>query len=195
MLVRRDRHRFARQRRLVDAQLAGVHELGVRGDTVAGCEQEQVPGHDVLGRDLDRIAVPADADAEREDPAEGRHRLLGAVLLGEREAGVDRDHHHDRHGERRGPAELGQHRGQPQQQRQRVDHLVEQLAPPRTPAAADQLVRPVGDQPAPGLPVAQPLAAAAQVTQQPLERFLGVHVAIAPRRAGSWSVPNDPDPS
>ncbi len=106
-----DRVRLARQGRLVDAELVGDEEVGVRRHPVAGSEQEHVARNDVLARDLGRHAVAADTNAGREHAAERLDGPLGPVFLDEREDRVDEDDGDDRRreleaGPRRAPGEL-----------------------------------------------------------------------------------------
>ncbi len=52
-----DRHRLARQRRLVGRETRGLHDAQVGGDRVAGFDEEHVARHEVLRREYARVTV------------------------------------------------------------------------------------------------------------------------------------------
>lgn len=132
---------------LVDAEITGRDKVSVRGNAVTGREQQQVTGNDRLVLDLDRLAVSPHADAERQHPAQRRHRLLGPVLLDKREHGVDHDHGHNRRGELRRPGDKRKQRARPEQQREELDEVCEKPAELGGPFRLGDRVRPRRRQP------------------------------------------------
>ena len=159
---------LAGQRRLVDAQVVSRDELRIGSHLVAGREQEHVAGHDLLAVDRDRNAVPADANLERQHESKGFDRPFRSVLLHEREDGVHHDDHHDRHGELGKPADQRERRARPEEQREQVHEVCDDLTQVRGPLGLRERVRPDFCEPLLGLGRRQP-----------------VHGRRRPRRRGS----------
>ena len=96
-------------------------------------QKDHVAGHDVLGREHDGCAVRAASYLVRKQSLQRRHRLLGAVLLPEREGAVDENHGDD--GSRKHRHSLTRHltvgderqeRSDPQQAGEEVGELREE---------------------------------------------------------------------
>ena len=93
-----DRHRFAGQRRLVDAQRGGLDETEVGRHFRAGLQPHDVAddqvrcGHFAARRAADHVRVRSGQRSQR------RHCLLGAPLLREAEDGIEHDDREDRAG-------------------------------------------------------------------------------------------------
>ena len=88
-------------------------------------------------------------------------RPLGLLLLHEREQRVEDDHRDDRAGEDGGARDEREGCGEPEQKRQRVDELLDELSRPASLGSAPELVRAVCDEPARGLAGRKALADAA----------------------------------
>ena len=116
------RQRLAAERRQVDLDAPG-EQSRVRRDAVALLDHQHVSWHQPRG--LDRLLLLRRAAPSRSPAGSGQRldRSLGLQLLGEREARVDQDHHDDRDGDRDDPRRPGQRRGDPEEQRERVDEL------------------------------------------------------------------------
>jgi hypothetical protein len=150
------RHRLTGQRGLVGGEVHRVQQHGIGGNPVAFGQQRQVTAYDVPTGDADLDPVAHDEGTRRGQVAQGRERVLGLVLLVDR----DRDHHdHERH--QQGAVEwLGEEEvdgaGHEQQQQHRLtDHhprLLEQVALP----SRRELVRSIDLEPTRGFLGAQP---------------------------------------
>ena len=141
-----DRDGLAGERRLVDREVHAVQQRGVGRHPVALGEQDDVAAHDVAPGDAYLPAVADDERTRRGEIAERGERVLGLVLLVDR----DRDHHDDeRHQdgavERLGEQEVDGSRAE-QQEQHRLAHDVPRLLQQVALLRGGQLVRPVGGQ-------------------------------------------------
>jgi hypothetical protein len=143
------------------------------GTRIARLELDDVPRHQFGGRDVARVALAHRPHAARQQALQGGQGLFRAVLLPEREHGVDDDD--GDHDQRQGVHARGrvepvceprQSRGQPQHPGEEVRELVGQQA--KLAGSLDPLddVRPELAEANPGVRVRQPLGAAAQLLQR-----------------------------
>jgi len=102
-----------------------VHHLQsqIGRDAIALTQEHRVASDDVGGRDLRLHAVPQDGHAPRQQVPQALSRMLGALLLHEREHAVQ--HHDDEHrdAELGHPGDEGKAPGHPEQQGEEVEHL------------------------------------------------------------------------
>ena len=91
--------------RLVHGELGPEHQLEIGADPVAGLEQDQVSDDQLFGRNADPSPVASDEDRSRKQALQALTGLVGAMLLDEREAAVEKDHHDDGERELRHPAD------------------------------------------------------------------------------------------
>ncbi|MNV65292.1 hypothetical protein D3C71_1579820 [compost metagenome] len=89
------RQRFAGEHGLVDAQLATVDQAQVGRYAVAGFEQDDVSGHQLLGRQRMANPVAAHSAVEGQQLADRAHGLFGLALLDEAHQCVDYHHAED----------------------------------------------------------------------------------------------------
>src|SRR5690606_23187711 len=81
-----------RERGLVDAQFGGGEQPAVRGDGLAGLEDDDVARHELARVDLGGAAVAHDGRARDLELEQRLHRLARAQLGEEAERGVDEQH-------------------------------------------------------------------------------------------------------
>ena len=152
-----DRHGFAGQARLCDAQRGGGQQSAVGGDGVALAEHDDIAGDDLGGVHAHDLAVTQHRGLRGSHLGERGHGLFGAGLLNIAEHGVDDQdqHDHDRIERQRfaafgsggrvhaldEPRDRGDHGGGQQQVDQRVLELGQELLPLRHRRRAGQLVR------------------------------------------------------
>jgi hypothetical protein len=129
------RTRLTGQRRQVDLELDFDEQPAIGADAIPGGQQHHVPGDNLLGGDLARMAVAAHAHPLGQDPPQRLDRPFGAVLLGETEDSVDDDHRDDRDRQRRHAAEQCQRRPGPQQQREQIGEVAREARDPVGPLA------------------------------------------------------------
>ncbi len=139
------RHRLAGERRCVDLDRPR-EESGIRRDPLPLFDQQDVTGDQPGSLDGLLLAVAENLRVRREILLERLDRALGLSLLEEREPGVQHDHDDDRDRDRLDPSEHRQHGRGPEQQRQRMHELMEELSYQAMATAASQLVRTVHDQ-------------------------------------------------
>ena len=84
-----DRDALAGEGALLDLQRRGDDHPAVGRDAVAGIDQHDVAGHDLVGRDLRHLTVPPHLGDRLHHLAEGRCRRLGLPLLVVAEPGVE----------------------------------------------------------------------------------------------------------
>jgi hypothetical protein len=86
-------HRFglAREGGLLDLGASSLQDAHVRGNAVAGLEQDDVPGHEFPGGQFRFLAVPEDYGGRREHAPDGLHGLFRLAFLNEPDQGVDQD--------------------------------------------------------------------------------------------------------
>ena len=159
-----DRHAFAGQRRFVGLQVGLLDDAGIGRDLVAGLDQHDVAGHDVVGGDPLALAVAHHGRFRRGQRHQRAHRFLGARFLDEAEQGVQHD---DRQDDDRliGQGALARilqqpfdHRdddGDQQDDHQEILELLEQAPPPGRFRRALQPVAAHGGQAPLGLGLAQ----------------------------------------
>ena len=87
LLGRRDA--LAGERGLVDLEGRRGEDPRVRGDEVAGLDVDDVARDELVHRELDEIAVPADLDLDDHHPLEGRRARLRLALLVHRHPRVE----------------------------------------------------------------------------------------------------------
>ena len=146
------RHALAGQGRFVGLKIRRFDEPGVGRDLVAGFDQDDVAGNDVMGCDPLSLAVANDGGFRRGQRHQGPHGLLGARLLDEAEHRVQDDDRHDddRLVGKRGLARVLQQpfdnrddRRDQQNDHQEILELLQQPLPPRRFRRTLQPVRPV----------------------------------------------------
>ena len=76
-----DRQALAGQRRLGDLERCRGEQAAVGGDDVARLHRDDVPGHELLGRELEQLAVAVDARLDDHHLLERGHGLGGLPLL------------------------------------------------------------------------------------------------------------------
>ena len=138
---------------------AAAEEPRVGGDAVAFADDDDVAGHERRRVDDTDVAVADDGRLLREVALQRLDGTARLPLLREGEGGVEHDHRDDRRAQHRRPRDEREPGGDPEQQGQRVDQLVDDLPRPLAATAAPQLVRPVGDQAPRRLALGEPLGA------------------------------------
>ena len=129
--IARCRQRLAGDGRVVHPHAERLHKTAVRGEDVAGFEQDHIARHELGSGHLPHCARAHDLRRIWEQFLERRQRLLGAIRLPEREHAIDQDYANDREPERRHAlprlAPLGEERerrGDPQNDRKEVHELL-----------------------------------------------------------------------
>ena len=177
----RDRGRLAGQRG--DVHLDGALEQPrIRRDAVALVEQENVAGHEQPRLDHLAPAVAQDARLRREVERERLDRALGLPLLQERERRVEQDHADDRGRQHGRPGHEREQGGDPEEEREGMGQLAEQLAGPAAAAGARELVRALGQQPPLGLAAGEALRSRPQVPQEEADRLVQGDVQVLVER-------------
>ncbi len=164
------RHRLAGQRREIHLDTA-VDQPRVRRDPVALRHHEHVAGDQVDRRDCGGGAVAQDARLQRQVARQGLHRSLRLTLLKERHRSVDHDHHDDRPAQHRRAGDVGQHRGHPEQQGERVRELAQDLTRPARTSRDRQRIGSLDRQASRRLPAAEALRARPEVPQEESDRL------------------------
>ena len=126
-----DRHRLAGQRGLVDRQVRRHHQAAVGRDPVAGLEQHDVAGHELVGGDLDDPVVAPHPDPAHQHLLQGVEGVGGLGLLDVAEHGVDQQHHADDDRVLHVAEGPRQHRGAGQDEHDPAAELVDEELPPR----------------------------------------------------------------
>ena len=119
---------LAGERRVVHPQLDVGDNVRVDADAVTRLEHDQITGNEVLGGELDHLAVAPDAHDLRKHLPQRLGRPLRSILLDRREGGVDQDHDGDRHRQLRQAPDQREHRPRPQQEREQVDQVGQEVA-------------------------------------------------------------------
>ena len=114
---------------------------------------------------------------------ESLNGALGLPLLGEGEEGVQHDHCDDRDGEDRQFPEEGENSGEPQQEREWVRELPEEVVPPAAPSPSPELVRAEFDEPPRRLTRRKPGWGGVEIPEEHLGGLLGIAV---PERRHGW---------
>ena len=166
--------------RLVGLQVGALQDPGVGGDQVPGLQPDEVAGDQPGALHPDVSAVPHGLGHGGGHLPQGLQGLLGVVLLGDGDEGVD--HHDDQNDDGVDPVlspagPEGQGGGGEQHQDHGVLHLAQKPGKKALPLLVLQLVGPVLLQPPLGLGLAQaPAAVGAQLVQH-LGGGLGVPCA------------------
>ena len=161
--------------RLVGGEPGGGEDPGVSGDQVSGLQTDEIPGDQLAGLHPAGPALPDDVGHGGGEVPEGLQRLLGVVLLGEGDDGVEEDDAQDDDGLHPVLAAPGPQREprRPQQhQHHGVPELAQQPAQQPRPLSGLQFVAPIPLQPSPGLPGGKALRAAGP---QLLQHLSGLH--------------------
>jgi len=90
-----------RYRRVVHAYAECLEQTAVCRHVITGAQHDHIAGDEIVSWNDDDCTVTLRSDLMWQQALERRHRLLGPVLLPEREEAVDDDHAHDRHRKRR----------------------------------------------------------------------------------------------
>jgi hypothetical protein len=154
-----DRTGFAGERRLVDAQLVGLHHAGVGRHPLPLGQQEHVPGDQRLGVDVGLDALAEHPRLVRQQPAERLDGPLGPELLPGAERAVEQVDDPHRDGELRQGGEQGEDAGSPQQQRHEVAHVGHEADQQPRWRIGHQMVRSVPRQPLGRLDAREPAVA------------------------------------
>ena len=83
------RQALAGERGLGDLEGRRVEQPPVGRDDVAGLDRDDVPGHQLLGRQLGQLPVPGDSSLDDHHLLQGRHRFGGLALLTQAEHRVE----------------------------------------------------------------------------------------------------------
>ena len=134
--------RFAREGRLLDAEVHGLDNAAIGGDEVPRLEHKQVARHQIPSGDFSQGSVAVDPHGRNGEPFEGAHRGLGAVFLDESEQSEQQHDRSNRDRFLRLTQDARKRRGHDEDQDQRARELAPEDAPRPPPAAVDELVRP-----------------------------------------------------
>jgi hypothetical protein len=105
----------------------------------------------------------------RQVPLERLDSALCLHLLDEREGRVEGDHRDDRRGEHGRTRDQREHRGSPQEKRQRMRELTEELTRPATARAPGEFVASKRDEPPASFAFREPVTPCPQVTEKHLD--------------------------
>ncbi len=87
-----DRQRFARQRRLIDAEIGAVDQFQIGGNDIAELDQHDVAGHEQLCLNILPGAVALDARLQRKALLQQGDGIVGLEFLPEADACIDEQH-------------------------------------------------------------------------------------------------------
>ena len=124
-------HRFPGQGRLIDAQTVALDQPQIGRNPIAGLQQNQITGHQNLGRQVPPVAIAANPRTRRQHPTDRLHRALGLALLDEADQGIDQHHGSDDRSIDRMPERDRRHCRSQQQMDQEIIELVQQATPGR----------------------------------------------------------------
>ena len=165
------RFRFASQGRFLGAQVYALHQTAVGRYQHPGFQQHDVSQHQFPGRDLAHLSITPDLYRGHGQFFQGRHGLLGPVLLGESQDGIQ---HHDGHDgdcvfvvTQEGRDDGGNDQDDNHHRRQ----LFPQDAPGTFETVLNQFVRPILGQAAFGFGLSKPLSKAGLQSRQDLRSF------------------------
>jgi hypothetical protein len=150
------RERLAGERGLVALEAEGLDEPRVRGNPIAGLEQQQVAGDQFSRAHPSGRAVAHHRDHRREHLPERIERPLGAVLLDEPEQRAEEHDRQDDPGVHQLAERRRQARRREQDHDQRVLELSQQQPPSRDARGGGDDVRTVAREPSGGLGRRQP---------------------------------------
>ena len=122
-----DREAFAGEQRRVDVDRMRLEQLQIGRHEIAGPEHDEIADDELSSIDLVGDPVANDRRAPREQVTKPLRRMLGTVLLYEREHAVDDNDDEDRHAELRHSCDERECSGDPQHQREEVGHLRREL--------------------------------------------------------------------
>jgi len=126
--LRRLRHALAGEQRRVEREPFGCDQVETRRAATAVRKQHHVIGDELGSVYLHLDPVTPDGDPVREQVTQLLRGPLGAALLGEREDRIDNDDDEDRDAQLGHPTDDRQDPTHPQQQREEVGQLSEDLA-------------------------------------------------------------------
>ena len=155
-----------------------LEQLCVGRNAVALAEQEHIARNEP--RCLDELRAPVADNGGLHGQVAGKRLdgALGLPLLRERKQRVEDDHRQDRDPEHGRAGQEGKADCDPQQERQRMGELLDELARPAAPTQPHELVAAVDDEPPLDLPARKALRVRAQVTLAKL----GAHARLRPGR-------------
>ena len=136
---------LAGEHRFLDAEIAQLDQPQVGGHAIAGLEDHEIAGHDVLGRDRDAPPVPQHGSAWVDHAANRRECLLGAPLLDEPDHRVQHHDAQDHHGIDAVAEPRGHHRGCQQHVDQQVVELEQEPFQRAAPGGLRQAIRTAQD--------------------------------------------------
>ena len=168
-----ERHRLAGQRRLVDEEILRRDQPHVRRDHVAGRQQHDVAGHELLDRHFDMILrcaryLATHGRGDQHHPLQRFSSLVRTMFLDETQRDAQAHHDRDHDGDPLIAQEVGRGRERQQQQVQRVDRPADQLADDRMARRLRDLVGTDRAQPRLDLPGREALRGSVN----PLQRFV-----------------------
>ena len=146
----RHRHALAGERRLVGPQVRRLDQAGIRRDLVAGLDQHDVAGHDLVRRNPQPLAAADHRGFRRGQRHQRTHGFLGARFLDEAQHRIEDDdrENHDRLVGQRGLARILQqpldHRDHGRDQEDDDEEILELLQQPLPPGRFRRALEPVG---------------------------------------------------
>jgi hypothetical protein len=124
-----------------------VADLEVGADPVARPQCDEVVDHELLSVQFAAHAFADHRHSTWQELVELLGRVLGPMLLHEREPRVDEDDDEDRHPQLPYPRNERQGSGAPEQEREEAGHLVQQLPPGRYAWWRRQPIRAISSEP------------------------------------------------
>jgi hypothetical protein len=126
--VLQDRHALSGEGRFVDREIFGLKDSRVGRDPGTSFEEDNVAGHDLAGRDRDRLSSADDHGHRWSEPRERRDRAGRPSLRPHANPGVQCHDADDDHRVGEAPRDDGEDRGSNQQEhRKRTDLLANQF--------------------------------------------------------------------
>ena len=180
-LVGRAKHglRLPGERRHVDVDRA-LEETRVRRDPVALDDEQDVAGHELARVDGRAVRIADDRCLDREVEPQRLDGAFGLTFLHEREQRVQDDDQDDCDAEDGRDSDEREHRSRPEQQRERMCELLQELTRPTATAMALELVRPVRRKAPLGLPTRQPFGAGAKIAEEELDALARLRPLLDP---------------
>ena len=178
------RHTLAGEGGLLGLQAGALDDAAVGGHGVAGLQDDDVAGDQLVAAEHDHLSVPQHLAGCRRHLLEGLNGLLRLALLVHAQHGVDEHHDQDDEHIREalagvGGGDAGDRRGHQQNNDHGVAQLLEEALEQGDFLSLGQLVGAILLQPAAGLLACQPGLRALQVLQYPVGGLLvEVHCCI-----------------